>query len=119
MESNFLIEEMDLCRKYCSAIQKERQKAGFNSLRYPLISVKINRYFLREFREIIAEECNLIGYLGIKPVEYCEQEKSYDETGEIKVSLDPTKSDWQQEMFNERTAKAEQNQSKKLSTPTL
>jgi len=110
---NFILKEMDICRQYCSAIHRERQDKGFNSLRYPLISVKINRYFLPEFRELIAEDCNLIGYMDIKPVEYWEEVESYEQCGIIKIELDTTKSEWQEKLYKQRDDKRRENNEKK------
>lgn len=110
---NFIIDEMQICREYCSAIHKERQRLGFNSLRYPLISVKINRYFTPEFRDLIAEECNLIGYMDIPPIEYYEEVKPFEEGGRIEIKLDDTKSLWQEEIFKDRSRKREEAESKK------
>ena len=113
MKNNFITKEMELCRQYVSAIIAERQKQGFNSLRYPLVTVKINRYFLPEYREIIAEECNLVGYLGIKSVEYYEEEIPYEKSGEIKIKLDTSKSEWQQKIFEERTEERKKAEGRK------
>jgi len=101
-EASWLIKEMDICRAYCSMILRKRKESGFHSVKYPLISVNINRYFLPEFRDIIAEECNLIGYLGIPPVEYNEEVESYDKTGQIVVELDTSRSNWQNDLFQKR-----------------
>ena len=49
MKEKWLIKEMEICRSYCSVILSTRQNSGFNSVKYPLFSVKINRYFLPEF----------------------------------------------------------------------
>lgn len=113
MDNKFIITEMEMLRKYCSAILKEREKIH-NSLKYPLISVKINRYFLEPYREVIAEECNIIGYMDIPPVEYYEEVDPYELSGKIEILLDNTKSDWQEELYQKRLAKREENEKKKL-----
>ena|SRR3990167_2938897 len=113
-ERNWLIKEMEICREYCSAILRERQQAGFSSLKYPLVQAKVNRYFLPEFRYIIAETCNLIGYMDIPPVEFWFEKESYDKSGKIEVELDTTKSDWQEELFKERWKKREEAENRKL-----
>lgn len=109
----WLISEMDICRKYCSAILREREKIH-NSKKYPLIYVKINRYFLPEFREIIADECNLIGYMDIQPVEYWFEVEPYDKTNKIEVWVDDTKSGWQEEIYQKRVKERDENEKKKL-----
>ena len=118
-KEQFILNEMDLCRQYCSAIHKERQNNGFISLKYPLISVKVNRYFLPEYQEIIADECNLIGYMDIPAVELYEDVKYYDtylEDGEIpkiEILLNCTKSDWQQELAEKREEKRKEAEKRK------
>ena len=101
-DDEFILKEMAITRQYCSAILRERVTQGFNSLKYPLISVKVNHYFLPDFADIIAKYCNLIGYMNIPAVEYDEDAVPYEESGKIEVKLDTTQSAWQQEMFEQR-----------------
>lgn len=101
-----IIQEMQLCREYCTKIHKARQDAGFVSLRYPLVSVSLNQYFLPEFRELIADECNLVGYMNIPPVEYDPDQKE-------DLLLDTSKSQWQDNLFETRTKKREEAELKK------
>lgn len=93
-------------RKYCSLIHKKRKEKGFESLRYPLITATLNRYFLPEHRALIAEECNLIGYMGIPAIEY-------EPTQIEEVILDITKSDWQEELCKTREEKNKEAKLKK------
>lgn len=102
----WIIEEMKICREYCSLILKERTRVGFNSLKYPVITATLDRYFLPEFRQLIADECNLIGYMDIEPVEY--------EPSNIKVKLDIIRTTWQDQLFNERVQKREEAENRKL-----
>lgn len=101
----FLTDEMSLCRQYCSAIILERQKKGFSSIKYPVITVKINRYFLPEYRSLMAEECNLVGYLTIDPVELLEDVETYDKSKRIIVEIDETRTPWQEKIYQERLEK--------------
>jgi len=101
-----IIEEMRKVREYCSLIHKARRDSGFVSVRYPLISVSLDRYFLPEFRQLIADECNLIGYMDIPPVET-------DVSQTTPVVLDTTTTTWQDEMYRERTEKRKQAQLRK------
>jgi len=110
----YILDEMDLCRKYCSAILKERQQKGFMSLKYPLIQEKVNRYFPPEFRHIMAEECNLIGYMDIPPIEHeFDLEPYEEEKKKIIIELDITVSEWQQKMFDDRTEKRKEAEVRK------
>lgn len=112
---NFIIDEMQICRDYCSLIHKAREKAGFHSLKYPITDVKINYYFLPEFRELIADECNIAGYMDIQPVEYeFDNDDIWENVpkhyfllteGDKKVLISTVKSDWQQDIFEERSKK--------------
>lgn len=112
--SNLQAQEMDICREYCSVISRKRAEAGFNSLKYPLVSVKLNRYFLPVYRDIIAEECNLVGYGDeIPAVEYWEEEEPYEVTNNIKVSLDTSTSEWQMAMYNARVERRKENELKR------
>ena len=110
--NDFMIKEMSILRQYCSLIHKERERNGFNSLKYPLISVKLNRYFLPEFRHLIAVECNLVGTCGIEPVQYDEDEVNYELSNTLKVKLDITKSQWQEELYQERVERRKQIEEK-------
>jgi hypothetical protein len=124
---NFILNEMDVCRAYCTEILNQRQKNGLNSVKYPLISVRVNRYFLPEFRVIIADECNIIGYMDIQTIEYwddlpkSEMYEYWDEekqeiviNGIIKVDIDKTKTTRQQEMFEERSKNRQEAEERKL-----
>lgn len=104
---------MDICRKYCSEIIKERNKLGFNSIKYPLITVEVNRYFMPEYRKIIADECNIIGYLDIEPVERLCDVEQFELNNKIIIKLDTTKSDWQQLIFETRNKKRLEAQERK------
>lgn len=87
------------CRRYCSLIIKARTDAGFSSLKYPVISASLNRYFLPEYRQLIADECNLIGYMSeFPPVVYDQQQTK-------PVIIDTTRTLWQQQMADERELK--------------
>jgi hypothetical protein len=102
-----LIEEMKLCRKFCSMIHKARNQIGLQSVKYPLTDVKISHYFVPELRDLISEECNIVGYMDIPPVEYDHNPILNEHyvtvtEGEDWVSVSTTRSDWQQEIADKR-----------------
>lgn len=113
LEEPFIIVEMEMCRKYCSAINREREKIH-TSKKYPLITARVNRYFTKEFRDLIAQECNLVGYGEIASVEYLEEKDPNEESGIIEVWVDDTKSQWQEEIYQDRVKKREENEIKKM-----
>lgn len=94
------------CRRYCALIHKARLDAGFTSVKYPLFTATLNRYFLPEFRELIADECNLIGYMDIPAVEFDWNQKE-------EVVLDLQRSPYQQELYEERCKRSEIAKAKK------
>lgn len=118
---------MQEARAYCKLIHKARDKAGFNSLKYPVTDVKVNRYFLPEYRDLIAEECNITGYYTTKnitsvhdgipaveyePLEFDDYEKnehyvSEEDSHGRKVHLSTIRSKWQQELYDIRTKERE------------
>lgn len=123
MTQQELIQEMKLCRDYCSLIHKARNSAGFSQLKYPITDVKINHYFTKEFRQLIADECNIVGYMDIPPVEDVfnygipNGQYQYLKDGELEVWVSTVKSDWQDELFHKRLEKRnEAEMRKKLST---
>lgn len=116
------IREMKEVRLYSSLIHKARVEAGFKSLKYPIIDVKVNRYFLPEHRKLIADECHVYGYYcmetvgslhdGIPAVEFDPQEfDSYKDRSDYfctsdasgrEVCICTVTSDWQNDIYNER-----------------
>ena len=65
-----------------------------------MTDVKINTYILPEFREIIADECNIVGYMDIPPIEYdiCFNNQSYHTESDGKrtiLHISKIKSEWQ------------------------
>lgn len=122
MTQQELIQEMKLCRDYCSLIHKARNSVGFSQLKYPITDVKINHYFTLEFRQLIADECNIVGYMDIPPVEDVfdgSPSGQYEHVtdGDLEVWVSTVKSDWQEELFQKRLEKrTEAEMRKKLST---
>jgi hypothetical protein len=114
---NFVLDEMAEVREYCSLIHKARAKAGFNSARYPITDVYVNRYFLPEHRELIAQECNIVGYMDIPPVQYSTVFPQDDYLtvveGNRAVALSTVQSNWQQCMYNERLQQREEAEKRK------
>lgn len=114
-----ILGEMEDCIKYCSLIKRARINAGFTSLKYPITDVKINRYFSPEYRELIAEDCNIVGYMDIPPVEdvfnYGEPKDYHKEEldGRI-VWVCTVKSDWQDDLFQDRNSKRNEAMQRKL-----
>ena len=103
-----LLAEMAECRRHCTLIIKARLEAVFNSLKYPVISATLDRYFLPEFRKLIADECNLIGYMSeFQPV-------MFEKRQGCPVILDVTRSAWQQKMCDERLEKRKEAEATKL-----
>jgi len=117
---NFILTEMDIAREFCKLIHRARLNAGFTSIKYPVTDIKVNRYFLPDLRYQIESECNIVGYMDIPPIEYIftteiPDEKYYhkEQAGNNIVYLSTVRSNWQQEMFEERDKKSKENQLKK------
>lgn len=114
-----LIDEMDLVRQYATLINRARKNAGFLSLKYPITDVKVNHYFIPELRMVLAEECNIVGYMDIPAIEdvfnYGETLSNYqiEEEKEHKVWLSTTRSQWQEDLYQERLKKREEAEIKK------
>ena len=80
------------------------KRYGFTSLKYPITDVKISRYFLPGSRDLIADECNIVGYMNIPPVEIeNEPPENYFivREGEDWVAICTVRSGWQQALANE------------------
>ena len=99
-ERAFILTEMDTTRKYCSKIHHQRQAAGFTSVKYPLVSATLDRYFLPEFRELIEADCNIMTI-------------EYDPEQENEVVLNTTTSDEQQEVYDKRVKSRKEAQQRK------
>lgn len=121
MNEDYILKEMEECRAYCSLILRARQNTGFISRKYPITDVKVNRYFFdNNYLDILADECNISGYMDISPIEYIMdfQHKDYldyhreEKDGRI-VYISTTKSDWQKELFDIRSKKREEAEKRK------
>lgn len=107
---NEIISDMELTRKFCSMIHKARQNNGFNSVKYPITNVIISEYLMPDFRQLIADECNVVGYMDIPAVEYDFEKPTFSEyeileDSELWIAMSTTKSDWQEKMYQERLEK--------------
>lgn len=114
IQENFILTEMKLFRDYCTLIHRARQNAGFASLKYPITDVKLNRYFPPQLREIMADECNIVGYMDVPPIEYLDPfdtlsscyHKEYENGMSVLIST--VRSSWQDDMFKERSERREE-----------
>ena len=106
-----ILEDMVMTRKLCSMCHKAREQAGFNSRKYPVTDIKISHYLMPQYRELIAEECNSVGYMDIPAVEwdFNKPDNTYIivEDGDLWVAVSMIRSGWQDEIYNERLKKRE------------
>jgi len=103
-----ILTEMEILREYCTLIKRSRKEMGITSEKYPLFTVWVNHYFTPAMKQLIANECNFIGYMDIPPVEYLDQSDMPDGTsfsdGNMQIVIDKqTGHPMQEEMHHART----------------
>lgn len=114
MNPDFIIDDMQLTRDICSAVHSFRQShPPFNSVKYPITNIIISAYLLPDFRKLIAEDCNIVGYMGIPAVEYDVMFKLDDsyvtiQTPTFNVHISTVQSEWQKELYNQRSNKRDE-----------
>lgn len=120
----YILNEMKECRAYCALIHKARQSIGFNSVKYPITDVQVNRYFSPEYSDLIKDECGVSGYMDIKPVISILEFETFPDTnypenyhietdGERKVAISKLKSSWQDEIYQGQVSRRQEAEDRK------
>lgn len=117
MDDNPVLKEMAEAREFCSLIHAVRKNEGI-SLKYPLVYVFLSRYFLPSHQDQIARECNIVGYMDFKPIVFDPDDVNDEECVTLSkdgrtVKVCVSRSGWQQDMFDQRSAMREQAEERK------